>query len=142
MDLKSYQKLRDKIKIFKKFIEFFSRKAAFLYTVHMLVHEKELHSQKPEVRLPAACGAQTVNDESVKVLNFLFFIYFTWKREETFKKLQLFTVRPKQCFYLTNGIPEYFEKAANNSESKLAFSESSFNFLQKRLVLCTLYPCG
>ena len=33
-------------------------------------------------------------------------------------------------------------KAGANSESKLTFSESSFNFLQKRVVFCTLYPRG
>ena len=31
-------------------------------------------------------------------------------------------------------------KATANSESKLAFSESSFNFPQNRVVFCTLYP--
>ena len=33
-------------------------------------------------------------------------------------------------------------KARVNSESKLTFSESSFNFLQNRVIFCTLYPRG
>ena len=33
-------------------------------------------------------------------------------------------------------------KARPNSESKLTFSESSFNFLQNSVVFCTLYPRG
>ena len=33
-------------------------------------------------------------------------------------------------------------KARVNSESKLTFSESSFNSLQNRVIFCTLYPRG
>ena len=33
-------------------------------------------------------------------------------------------------------------KARANSELKLTFSESSFNFLQNRVAFCTLYPRG
>ena len=61
---------------------------------------------------------------------------------------------------ITHSAPEYFEKLAFkkktknatlkgciskarvNSESKLTFSESSFNFLQNKVVFCTLYPRG
>ena len=33
-------------------------------------------------------------------------------------------------------------KARTNSESELTFAESSFNFVQNRVVFCTLYPRG
>ena len=75
------------------------------------------------------------------------------------ENLEFFTIRPKQCFYLTHSAPEYFEKLSFkktknatlngyisnvmvNSESELTFSESSFNFIQNRVVFCTLYPHG
>ena len=74
-----------------------------------------------------------------------------------FRKTAFLTFAPKPCFYLTHSVREYFEKLAfkekqktknatvkakPNSESKLTFSESSFNFLQNRVVfgrgLCPL----
>ena len=95
----------------------------------------------------------------MKVLNLLFFTSFFWKWAETSEKLQSFAFGPKQCFYLTHWAREYFEnchlrntkketlngcisKARTNSESKLTFSESSFNFLSNRVVFCTLYMAG
>ena len=119
-----------------------------------------LRALQPPVPMPAARGAQRVNDEAVKILNLLSFVYFSWKWGETFEKLQSFTFGPKQCCHLNHSAPEYLEKLAikkktengtwngciskarKNSESKLTFSESSFNFLEKSTVFCTLYPRG
>ena len=36
----------------------------------------------------------------------------------------------------------YISKTRTNSESKLKFSESSFNLLQNSVIFCTLWPCG
>ena len=75
------------------------------------------------------------------------------------EKPHFITIGRKQCFYLTHSAREYFEKlsfkktlkneplngciskARANSESKLTFSESSFNFLQNN-VFCALCPGG
>ena len=72
----------------------------------------------------------------------------------------LFVIASENYFLLTHSAREYFEKLAfkkktknsalngciskarANSELKLIFSESSFNFLQNRVVFCTLYPRG
>ena len=108
-----------------------------------------LYALQPPVPLPAARRAQRVNDEPVKVLNLLFFVYFIWKWGETLEKPHFLTFEPKPCFYLTHSARKYFEKVAfkekqktknatvktkDNSESKITFSESSFNFLQNRVV--------
>ena len=87
-----------------------------------------LYALQPPVPLPAARRAQRVNDEPVKVLNLLFFVYFIWKWGETFEKLHFFTFGAKQCFYLTHSTQEYFEKLAFEKNTK-------FNF--KRLYLKT-----
>ena len=50
---------------------------------------------QPPVPLPAARRAQRVIDEPVKVLNFLFFVYFIWKWGETLEKWHFFTSGPK-----------------------------------------------
>ena len=63
-------------------------------------------------------GAPRANDEPVKVLNLLFFIFFFWKWAETFEKLQFFTFGPKQCFYLTHSVPKYFAKLASKKTNK------------------------
>ena len=107
---------------------------------------------QPPVLLPVVRAAQRVNDEPVKVLNLLFFVYLLRNLAETFEKLQFLTFGPKQCFYLTHSATEYFEKLAftkkkknatlngciskarASSESKLKFLEISFNFLQNSVV--------
>ena len=66
----------------------------------------------PWCRCQPARRAQRVNDEPVKVLDLLFFVYFIWKWGETLEKLHFFTFGPKQCFYLTHSVREYFEKLA------------------------------
>ena len=100
----------------------------------------------PWCRCQPARRAQRVNDEPVKVLNLLFFVYFIWKWGETLEKLHFFTFGPKQCFYLTHSVREYFEKLAlkkNDGANNIqTFSESPFNFLQNRVVFCTLHPRG
>ena len=119
-------------------------------------NNRELRPLQPPVPLPAARQAERVNDEPVKVLDLLLFLYFIWKWGETFEKLHFSTFSPKKWFYLTYSAGEYFEKLAlkktenatlncfiskarANSESKLTFSESSFNFLQNKVAFCTLF---
>ena len=68
------------------------------------------------VLLPPTRRAQRVNDQAVKDLNLLFFIYFIWKWGET---LHFFTFRPKQCFYLTHSAREYFVKLAFKKKQKI-----------------------
>ena len=120
-----------------------------LDNIKKIVKQGGLRPLQPPVPLPATRRAQRVNDEPVKVLNLLFFVYFIWKWGETFEKLHFFSFGPKQSFYpfstrilwktdikqktknvTFNGC---ISKARANSESKLTFSESSFNFLQKGL---------
>ena len=89
----------------------------------MWIHGRELRPlQSPPYKLPvwAARWAERVNDETVKILNFLIMLYFIWKWEETFEKLQFLFFAPKQYFYLTNSAREYFEK--------LAFKKQQRNF--------------
>ena len=76
---------------------------------------------EPPVPLSATRGALPVNDEPVKVLNFLYFFYFFWKWSETFEKLQFLTSGQKQCFYLTHATLEYLEKLAFNQNKKHNF---------------------
>ena len=103
----------------------------------------------PPVLLSAAGWDQKVNYVEVKDLNLLFFVYFIWKWGKIFEELYFFTFGPKQCFYLIHAARVYFEKLAfkkkaenatltscisksrANSESKVTFPESSFNFLKK-----------
>ena len=109
--------------------------------------------------MPATRPVERVNEEAVKDLNLLFFVYFIWKLGKTFEKLHFFTFGPKQCFYLTHSVREYFEilafkktknatlngfisKVRTTSESKLTFPESSFNFLESRVVFFTIYARG
>ena len=123
----------------------------------MWVHGRRLHLWKPSLLLQVVRRAQRVNDEPVKDVNLLFFVYFIWKLGENFWKLHFFTFGPKQCFYLTHSVRESFQKLAfqkktknatlngcvskdrANYETILTFSESSFNFLQNKVVFCTLY---
>ena len=49
----------------------------------MWVHGRALCPLQALVPLPATRQAQTVNDEPIKVMNLLFFIYFIWKWGET-----------------------------------------------------------
>ena len=69
--------------------------------------------------MPPARRAQRVNDEAVKDLSLLFFIYFIWKWEETFEKLHFITFRPKQCFYLTHSSREYFLELGLKKKQKI-----------------------
>ena len=69
-------------------------------------------SSAPLVLLPMACSIQGVNDKLGKILNLFFFFYFFWDWEAAFEKLQVFTFRQKQCFYLNHSAPEYFKKLA------------------------------
>ena len=77
-----------------------------------------LRALQPPVPMPAARGAQRVNDEAVKILNLLSFVYFSWKWGETFEKLQFFTFGPKQCCHLNHSAPEYLEKLAIKKKQK------------------------
>ena len=125
----------------------------FIDFLILVLHVGGLPSLQPPVPLLAAPRAQKVNDEPVKVLHLLFFVYFIWKWVETFEKLHFFTFGSNQSFYLTHSAREYLEKLAFKkkttknptlngfiskaraySKSKLTFSESSFNFLQNRVV--------
>ena len=119
-----------------------------------------LHHVQPPVLLPAARQSQRINDEPVEDLNILFFVFFIWKWQETFKKLHFLTFGPKQCFYLTHSARECFEKLAfkkkqknatlkrflskarASCESKLTFSESYLYFFQNRIGFCALYSRG
>ena len=75
------------------------------------------------VLLPLTRRAQRVNDQAVKDLNLLFFIYFIWKWGEIFEKLHFFTFRPNQCFYLTHSAREYFVKLAFKKNKKYNFNQ-------------------
>ena len=44
---------------------------------------------------------ERVNDEPGKILNLLFFVYFSRKSAETFNELQFFIYWEKQYIYLT-----------------------------------------
>ena len=73
-------------------------------------------------------------------------------------KTAFFTFGPKQFFYLTHSAREYFEKLTFKKQKKcnfkrlylkdwgkfrqLIFSEILFNFLENKVVFCTLYPLG
>ena len=122
----------------------------FAHSTHLGTWQGALPPTTPD-------AAQRVNDEPVKILNLLFFIYFFWKWANTIKKLQFFPFGTKKCFYLIHSALEYFEKLALkkkkktilnncisrarlNSESKLTFSGSSFNFLQNRIVFLQALP--
>ena len=93
-----------------------------------------------------------VIDEPVRVLNLLFFAYFIWKWEKTFEKLHFFTFGSSQEYFEKLAFKKkqnkkchfkrLISKARTNSESKVTFSESSFNFLQESVVFSTLYPRG
>ena len=69
-----------------------------LHALPAWVHGMGLLPLQPSVPLPAACRTQRVNDEPVKVLSFLFFVYINWRGEGTFKKLHFFTFGPKHAF--------------------------------------------
>ena len=89
------------------------------------------------------------------------FLSISFANEQTLSQNCSLTFRQKQCFYLAHSVPEYFEKLpiknANqtknptlsgyilntgvNSESKLKFSESSFNFLQPQYNPWCHYQC-
>ena len=88
-----------------------------------------------------------VSQENFWICSFCLF-YLEMRRN--FRKNGFFTFAPKQCFYLNHSTREYVEKlsfkqpkrailngciskARTNSEIRLAFSESSFNFLESRL---------
>ena len=58
----------------------------------------------------------------------------THSAREYFKKLEL---KKNNKNAALNGC---ISRARANSVSKLAFSESSFNSLQNKIVFCTLYP--
>ena len=75
------------------------------------------------VLLPPARWAQRVNDQGVKDLNLLFFIYFCWKWGEIFEKLHFLTFGPNQCFYLTHSAWEYFVKLAFKRNKKYNFNQ-------------------
>ena len=75
------------------------------------------------VLLPPARWAQRVNDQGVKDLNLLFFIYFCWKWGEIFEKLHFLTFGPNQCFYLTHSAWEYFVKLAFKRNKRYNFNQ-------------------
>ena len=60
------------------------------------------------------------------------------KRVNPFRPLKNWHLKKTKSATLNGCI----SKARANLESKLTFSESLFNFLQKRVVFCTLYPRG
>ena len=69
------------------------------------------------------------------LMTFLFYQHpLTHSAREYFEKLALKKTTKNATL---NGC---ISKARANSESKLTFSESSLNFLQNRVVFCTLYP--
>ena len=76
-----------------------------------------------------------LNHPPIRYFQNCLLLYLTYSAGEYFKKLAL---KKKQNAALNRCI----SKARANSESKLTFSESSFNFLQNRVVFCTLYPRG
>ena len=84
-------------------------------------NNRDLRPLQPPVPLPAARQAERVNDEPVKVLDLLLFIYFIWKWGETFEKLHFSTFSPKKWFYLTYSAGEYFEKLALKKNRKRYF---------------------
>ena len=119
-----------------------------------------LRPLQPPVLLPVVRAAQRVNDEPVKVLNWLFYVYFFRNLAETFKKLQFLTFGPKQCSYLTHSATEYFEKLALIKKTKkrnfkrlylksqrefrvkTKIFRKFFQFSSKKRCFCTLYPRG
>ena len=62
--------------------------------------EQHRRPLKPPAPLPAARGAQRVNDDSGKKLNLLFFVYLVWKSVETFKNLKFSIFGQRQCLFL------------------------------------------
>ena len=86
-------------------------------------------------------------------MNFFFPVYLISKWEETLENFHFLIFGAKRCFYLTYLAREYFEKLAfkgktanatlkgcipkarANSESKLRLLQSSFNFLQNKVLL-------
>ena len=104
--------LRVETKISRKFIQVSSKQGCFLHALPTWVHDRGLRPLQLPAPLPASRRAERDNDEPVKVLNLLFFVYLIWKWEENLEKLRFFTSGPKQCFYLTHSTREYFEKLA------------------------------
>ena len=71
--------LRVETKISRKFIQVSSKQGCFLHALPTWVHDRGLRPLQLPAPLPAARRAERVNDEPVKVLNLLFFVYFIWK---------------------------------------------------------------
>ena len=121
----------------------------FAHSTHLGTWQGALPPKTPD-------AAQRVNDEPVKILNLLFFYLFLLEMSKYNQKTAIFPFGPKKCFYLIHSALEYFEKLAFkkkktilnncisrarlNSESKLTFSGSSFNFLQNRIVFLQALP--
>ena len=93
----------------------------FSYEFLKIFSSRGLRPLQALVPLLAARRAQRVNDEAVKILNLLFFVYFIWKWGETLEKLPFFTFGPKQCFDLTHSAREYFEKLTLKKSKKRNF---------------------
>ena len=74
--LKSQGQFRVQTNIFRNFIQFSSKQSSFLHALLTRVHVRGFRLLQPPVSLPAARRAQRVNDQTVKVLNLLFFVYF------------------------------------------------------------------
>ena len=155
MYLKSYSEFRVKTNIYRKFIQFSSKQRCFLHALPTWVHGRGLRHLQPPSPLPAA------NDELVKVLDLLFFCLFHLEMRKNFGKTAFFHFWTKAMLLLNTFSPGILwktsikkpkktpetlngciSKARANSESKLTFSESSFNFLQNSVVFYTLYPRG
>ena len=130
----------------------------FSYEFLKIFSSRGLRPLQALVPLLAARRAQRVNDEAVKILNMLFFVYFIWKWGETLEKAAFFHFLTKAILLLNpfspgilwkSGIFKKTEhatlngcisKARTNSELKLTFSESSFNFLLKQSCFLDALP--
>ena len=76
MYIKSKDNFRVEKNIFRKFIKFSLKEGGFLHALPTLVDRKGLHFLQTLVPMPVVHLAEKVNDEPVKVLNLLFFMYF------------------------------------------------------------------
>ena len=144
--LKILDELRVKTNIFKNFIQFSLKQGVSLHALLTWVNNRGIHPLQLPVSLPMVFLSQTVNDELVKVLNFLFFIYFFCKWAETFKNLHfslldlsnVFTspIQPRNILRNWHiretkkaNLNGFISKTNTNSQSKATYSESSFSFL-------------
>ena len=132
-----------------------------LDNIKKIVKQGGLRPLQPPVPLPATRRAQRVNDEPVKVLNLLFFVYFIFEMRWKFQKTAFFHFWAKaMLFYLTHSAQEYFEKLAFKKQNKRRNFKRLYlkrqgefrvktnifrkliHFSLKSLVFCTLYRRG